>query len=205
MMDQAISALLLDIPNLVVMFHMKLVHAILVLVLGSASTFAQNPDVRELFQVGSYADDARTITCVSGEAGATFEHMVWAYVPDDLGLAYITLRFDFPANLDLATYRPDFNDLVADVIITDFAGGSVEWNMIFTECPSGWVKVFTHEIVILDGELSRIEILSANSMLRDCTFILNDLNVLNELVVNDPDCPTVPTTATTWSDVKSLY
>ncbi len=181
-----------------------MIQMILLLAVGCDIALGQEPLSSNLPQVGGYGDDARAVTCVSGTAGASFEHVVWAWMPGDLGLAYLTLRFDFPANLDLTSY-PVFNDLVMDVIYTDYPGGTVEWNMIFGGCPSGWVKVFSQECVLLDGELSRIGIQAAHSMLRDCNFVLNDVYVLNELVVNDPDCPTVQGTATVWGEVKSLY
>ena len=180
------------------------IYLIVLLFAGLGGASAAAPLSVDNFTVGIYGDDARAVTCVSGPPGSVFEQVVWAWVPDDLGLAYITLRFEFPENLDLSR-RPVFHDLVTNVIYTDYSGGTVEWNMIFDECPSGWIKVFSQEFVLLDEQLSRIGILGANSMLRDCTFVLNDVIVLNELAVNDPDCPTVSAVTTTWSGVKSLY
>jgi hypothetical protein len=59
--------------------------------------------------------------------------------------------------------------------------------------------------VLLDEQLSQIGIRGVHSMVRDCTFVLNDVIVLNELTVNDPDCPTVPTAGNTWGRLKIMY
>ena len=183
---------------------MKTIILIVLVITAFGSASAAEPLSVDKFTVGVYGDDARAVTCVSGPPGSTFEQVVWAWVPDELGLAYITLRFEFPVNLDLGR-RPVFHDLVTDVIFTDYSEGTVEWNIIFDECPSGWIKVFSQEFVLLDEQLCRIGIRGANSMLRDCTFVLNDVIVLNELIVNDPDCPVVPAVTTTWGGIKSTY
>ena len=183
---------------------MKTMTMIVLLLAGIGRTSAAEPPDLTMFAVGVFGDDAREVTCVAGSLGDIFEQVVWAWVPDQLGLAYITLRFDFPDNLDLSR-RPVFHDLVTNVIFTDFTDDTVEWNMLFDECPSGWVRVFSQEFVLLDEQLSRIGIRGVHSMVRDCTFVLNDVTVLNELTVNDPECPTVPTVTTTWSGIKSMY
>ncbi len=183
---------------------MKAICLILLFTTGLGGALAQDPPRTSVFQVGVYGDDARTVTCVSGSAGATFEQVVWAWVPDNLGLSYITLRFAFPPNLDQSR-DPVFNDLVFQVIYTDYVNDTVEWNMLFNGCPSGWVWIFTQECELLDGQLSLIEIQAAHSMIRDCTFVLNDVEVLNQLVLNDPACATVPAATTAWGAVKSLY
>jgi len=156
------------------------------------------------FLVGVYGDENRSITCVTGSPGAQFEQVASVYVPNELGLAYVTLRFDFPANVDLIA-RPLFNDLVSQVVYTDFTDGTVEWNMLFRDCPSGWIQVFSQECVLLDDMPSRIQILGDRSLVRDCTFILHDVAVVNELSLNDPDCPNVPAVASTWGRLKSEY
>jgi hypothetical protein len=183
---------------------MKTIFMIVLLLAACGSSPAAEPLSVDEFTVGVYGDDSRLVTCVSGPPGSTFEQVIWAWVPDELGLAYITLRFEFPENLDLSR-RPVFHDLVTNVIYTDYSQGTVEWNMIFDECPSGWVKVFAQEFVLLDDQLCRIGIRGANSMLRDCSFVLNDVIVLNQLAVNDPDCPTVSAVTVTWSGLKSMY
>ena len=184
-------------------FHFS---AILLVFLLGASGSDSPADSRSVggFLVGLYGDENRSITCVTGSSGATFQQVAWAYVPNELGLAYITLRFDFPANVDLSA-RPVFNDFVNQVIVTDFADGTVEWNMLFEGCPSGWVQVFSQECVLVDDLPSRIQILGDRSMVRDCTFILNGVDVVNELLINDPDCPNVPSATSTWGRLKSLY
>ena len=157
------------------------------------------------FQVGIYADDARSLTCVSGTAGEEFDQILWAYVPENLELAYLTIRFHFPDNLDLSS-RPTFNPQIGTIIFTDYVMNTVEWNMIFTRCPLGWVKVFSQRCVLLDDQPSRIEILSAHSLARDCAFFnLNDVAVVNLFEVNDPECEKVPTAAQGWGTIKALY
>jgi len=165
---------------------------------------AQEPLNPHLFQIGGYANEARSIYCVSGPAGTIFEQYIWAWVPENFGLAYITIRFNFPANLDLSSH-PIFNDLVTDVIYTDYPEGTVEWNMIIADCPSGWVKIFTQEYQMSDEEAAQISILGEFSMMRDCTFILNDVVVMNELLLNDPACPTVPVVDLSWDCFKSYF
>jgi hypothetical protein len=183
---------------------MKTIAIIVLLLGGLGRAMAAEPLPLNVFTVGVFGDDAREVTCVSGLPGDIFEQVAWAWVPDELGLAYITLRFDFPDNLDLSR-RPVFNDLVTNVIYTEFTDETVEWNMIFDECPSGWIRVFTQEFVLLDDQLSQIGIHGVHSMVRDCTFVLNDVIVLNELTINDPDCPMVPTVGNTWGSMKSMY
>jgi hypothetical protein len=172
---------------------------------GSGShALAQDPLNPQLFQVGGYADEDRTLTCVTGAAGTIFEHSLWVWVPENSGLAYITIRFRFPDNIDLNSH-PVFNDLVTGVIYTDYPEGTVEWNMIIADCPSGWFKVFTQECVLLNDELSKLAILGEFSMMRDCTFILNDVVVLNELLLNDPACSGVPVEELSWDCLKSCF
>ncbi len=175
---------------------------LLVLVVSGVS--AAEPVRIESFPVGIYGDDARAVTCVAGPPGTVFQQVAWVYVPDDLGLAYVTLRFDFPTNVDL-TSRPVFHDLVNNVVFTDFVDGTVEWNMLFDDCPSGWIKIFTQDCVILDDEMSLIRVVGNHSLVRDCTFVLNDVNVLNQLSINDPDCQNVAAIPTGWGGVKCRY
>ena len=167
--------------------------------------WAQPPPDPELFWVGTFGDDDRTVTCVSGQPGATFPLALWAWVPDDLGLAYLTLRFDFPDNLDLSAHAA-FHPLISNVIITEYAGGTSEWNLVFGGCPSGWIRVFEQPCVLLDDQPGQITILEAHSMMRECSrFILHELAVLNNLGLNDPDCATVPIRPTGWGAVKARY
>ena len=183
---------------------MKFLLAFLSLLVATGGTPGLAWAQSDRFEVGIYGDDERAIACVTAEVGAVFEQVVWAWVPDELGLAYITLRFDFPENLDF-NIRPVFNDLVSGVIFSDYTGGTVEWNMIFDGCPSGWVKVFSQQCVVLAAEPARIIIQGADSMMRDCDFILNDVLVRNEFTINDPACETVSAVARPWRFVKSMY
>lgn len=173
------------------------VTAILLLAPGGGS-FASG------FRIGIFCDDLRETTCVTGSAGDTFEQVAWAFIPDDLGLAYVTYRFAFPDNVDF-TRRPVFHEQVTSVVFTEFTDGTSEWNMMFTGCPSGWVRVFTQDCVLLDDRPSRIGILGDRSMIRDCPFVLHEVTVLNEIEVNQPDCGTVSATTTTWSRLKTVF
>jgi hypothetical protein len=165
---------------------------------------AQPPPHPGTFYAGIYADIERTVRCVEGAPGTTFEQHVWAWVPEGAGLAYITLRFDFPPNLDL-TARPTFHDLMIELIITDYADGTVEWNMLFGDCPSGWLEVFTQTCMIVDENRAVIRIAGEYSMMRDCGFILHELEVLSDLRVNDPDCEQTPTWTVSWGRIKALF
>lgn len=165
---------------------------------------AAQPEAGNGFLVGIYADQTRSVTCVTGPPGDVFEQTAWVYVPNDRGLAYVTLRLEFPPNIDVGN-RPVFHDLVSHVIFTDFADGTVEWNMLFNDCPSGWIRIFTQECEFLDDQMSTIGILGDRSLARDCTFVLNGVDVVNELSVNDPGCPAVPVATTSWGGLKGSY
>ena len=108
---------------------------IVLFVAGAGDPALGEPSPGEEFLVGVYGDDNRTITCVTGAPGATFELVAWVYVPNELGLAYVTLRFAFPANINQSG-QPVFNDLVLHVVQTDFPDGTAEWNMLFMDCPT---------------------------------------------------------------------
>ena len=178
---------------------------LLILVLASAgNTPAQEPLDPDLFQAGIFGDLDRTVTCVSGQAGDSFRQYFWAWVPDDLGLAYITLRLEIPDNLDLSV-RPTFHPLVTDFILTHYPDGTQEWNMVFSDCPSGWVQVLDQPCVFFDDQPGEINILADHSMMRDCHFVLNDLTVLNNLHLNDPDCDFVQTSVISWGRAKSMF
>ena len=179
--------------------------AVIVILLGGLGLgpFSNTLPAAE-FQVGVFGDDERNVTCVTGPPGAVFEQVAWVQVPNGLGLAYVTLRFDFPTNLDLSS-APVFNELMTRAIMTDFPDGTVEWNMIFAGCPSGWVRLFSQDCELLDDQPSRIGIIDVRSMVRDCTFILNDVVIMNEMKVNTPGCTTVSVDRLTWGGIKSSY
>lgn len=144
------------------------------------------------------------MSCVSGPAGSSFDMFAWVWVPLGEGLTYATLRFDFPGNLGM-TERAVFNDLVIDVIIVDYDDGTVEWTMLFSECPSGWIELFRQNTEILDDSMSEVGIAENNSMMRDCGFVLNGIEVLGGLAVNDPGCAFVPVEPDSWGAVKSMF
>ena len=183
---------------------MKTFSLILLICLLCGGASAQYPALPDEFYAGVYADEARTMSCISGPAGSSFDIFAWAWVPLGKGLTYVTLRFDFPANLDMSD-RALFNDLVIDVIIVDYGDGTVEWTMLFSECPSGWIELFRQRTVILDDAMSGVRIVEDNSMIRDCGFVLNDIEVLGDLAVNDPACAFVPVRTGSWGAVKSIF
>jgi hypothetical protein len=61
---------------------------------------------------------------------------------------------DIPAVYDLGRWRgcsgarPVFNPLVVQFIPADYTDGTQEWNMVFEQCPSGWVQVFTRQWMV---------------------------------------------------------
>ena len=173
-------------------------------ILAFVPLLATAPARAEAYRVGIYGDGDREVSCVSGSVGDSFEQVVWAFVPDDAGLVYLTLRLDFPENISLAR-NAIFHDQVFDVIYTDFAGGTVEWNLFLRECPSGWIEVYRHEFTLLDEESSRIRILGAHSWIRDCGFMLNQVETTSALGVNEANCGTVPTVATDWGVLKTHF
>lgn len=144
------------------------------------------------------------MSCVSGPAGSSFDMYVWGWVPLGEGLTYATLRFDFPGNIEM-TGRAVFNELVIDVIIIDYDDDTVEWTMLFSECPSGWIELFRQKTVILDTSISEVVIVGRNSMMRDCSFVLNDIEALAGLAINDPGCAFVPVESDSWGAVKCLF
>ena len=155
--------------------------------------------------MGVYADPARARDCVIAPAGGTIEPVVWAWIPDDVGLAYVTIRFVFPDNIELLG-RPVLNDLISDIIITEFPDGTSEWNMVFVDCPSGWVNVMTIPCRVRDDKPSRVEVVAARSMARDCTnFVLNGVGVASELAINEPGCGAVEIENRSWAAAKWIY
>lgn len=155
-------------------------------------------------QVGLYGDDARAVACVTGPAGTVLRQVAWAWVPDDLGLAYVTLRLDVPPNLEPRGH-PAFDAAVTRWIVADYPDGTVEWTLLFAGCPSGWIRLWTREFAPLDNLPARFGIRAEHSMIRDCAFVLNEVEVLNELSVNDPRCGLAPADGRTWGVLKRRY
>jgi hypothetical protein len=158
----------------------------------------------EVFRVGLYGGAGRDTLCVNADEGTVFEYSAWVQVPNDRGLRYVTLRLDLPVQCDFTT-RPVFHDLVTDVIFTDFADGTTEWNALFTDCPSGWIRIYTQQVAVLEGGFSLIELVGDRSLARDCDFVLNGVEVANELAVNDPSCEVVAVSGTAWGCFKARY
>ena len=89
--------------------RMKIIFMIAILFAGFGKASAPDIQVGIFGDVGGEID--REITCVSGLPGATFDQVVWVRVPDDLGLAYVTIS-------------PVFHDQDSKVIFTDFVDGT---------------------------------------------------------------------------------
>jgi hypothetical protein len=170
----------------------------------SAIAHAQPPPDPSHFQLGVWTDDTRSSGCVEVSPGVEFTMHAWCWVPDELGLSYVTYRFEFPDNVALKG-PPVLSREVADLIVTEFADGTREWNLIFTGCPSGWVKVFTQDCEALDEQPAVIDIVEDPCWMRDCTFVLNRVRVLGVVGVNDPECGEVSLRETTWGALKGLF
>ena len=171
---------------------------------GIVNARADIPDDPSLFQLGIWAHDARTSNCVEVPPGGNFTIHAWGWVPDDLGLGYITFRLDFPVNVSLVG-APELPREVSDLIVTDFADGTQEWNLLVTGCPSGWVKVFSQECQAVDDQPATIDIVEDPCWMRDCTFVLNTVRVLGGVGIYDPGCGGVAVEATRWGSAKTVY
>ena len=156
------------------------------------------------YSVGGYADESRSTSCVVGPAGSTFQHVVWTFVPGDAGLTYVTFHFQFPSNIELGR-NPVFHEQVTVVNYADYSDDTTEWHVVFNGCPSGWIQVFSQEIVLLDEQPSVIGIRTDGSWVRDCDFVLNEVDIVSQLSVNGPDCEVVATDESGWSTIKSRY
>jgi hypothetical protein len=184
--------------------RMKSAMLILTVTLLCGTLSAQAPPRPDEFFAGIYADGSREMDCISGPAGASFDIFAIGWVPLEAGLNYVTLRIDFPANIELSG-RPALNDLITELIVIDYDDGTSEWTMLFSQCPSGWIELFSQKTVILDPSGSDVTIVGDDSMIRDCDFILNGLGVLGGLAVNDPACEFVSVENTGWGAVKSIF
>jgi hypothetical protein len=125
-------------------------------------------------------------------------------VPDDLGLAYVRLRLDVPPNLEPRGH-PAFDAAVTRWIVVGYPDGTVEWTLLFAGCPSGWIRLWAQEFAPLDEQPARFGIRAEHSMIRDCEFVLNAVDVVNELTVNDPRCGLVPAAGRTWGSLKQRF
>ena len=73
--------------------------------LGAVDVRAQPPSDPGAFYAGIYADSAWSVDCVVGPAGTSFDQFVWVWVPEELGVTYLTFRIVFPTNLDKGRYK----------------------------------------------------------------------------------------------------
>ena len=177
--------------------------AALAIVFAAGSARAQMPPDPDRFCACLYADELMLNGCVSGPAGSAFDLFLFLWVPAGPGLKYVTLRFDFPEVLGLSG-RPHLHALATDLIVVDFIDGTVEWTVLFRQCPGEWVEVFRQECILLGEDLSPVRIVEANSLARDCDFVLDGLIVMNAFLLNDPSCPFVGTDDSSWGAIKGL-
>lgn len=177
---------------------------IITILINACGVSAQLPPNPDHHYAGVYADQTRLYDCISGPAGSGFEQFVWAWIPYDSGLSYITLRFLFPSNVDLSR-RPVFNDLMTQLEVVDYGTGGSEWTVLFAGCPSGWVWIFSQECTFLDTVESSVSITEAFSLARNCLFEIHDIHLLNNLSLNDPGCAFVSVRESTWGAIKSIY
>ena len=101
--------------------------------------------------------------------------------------------------------QPVFNNLVTEVIYTEYPDGSVEWNMVLTGCPGGFIRLFAHRIEVLDTAPARVGIRGADSWIRGCDFELRRVDTTNDLRINGPECSGVAITPGSWSRIKARY
>jgi hypothetical protein len=130
--------------------------------------------------------------------------VAYGWVPGDLGLNYITFRFDFPPGVSLVGSPALHRDAI-DLIVTDFADGTQEWNVLVGGCHSGWVRVFAQDCLVQDAQPAWIGIVRNRCWMRDCDFTLNEVGLLGEIGINDPGCGGVPAAASAWGTVKGLF
>jgi hypothetical protein len=175
-----------------------------VALLWVSDTAAQPPPDPSLFQAGVYADSARTIECVGGPPGTDFRQYVWAWSPAGTGASYLTIRFQFPDNVGFSE-RPVLNDLVTNLIVSDYGIGGVEWNFILSDCPTGWILLFQQDCTILTGDASEIVIAGEFSLARNCGFELEGMSVLNNLQVETEVCKPTSVERSTWGAIKEVY
>lgn len=186
------------------MIHPGCLFPLILLMAGTGPSAPPESAHTPVFLVGLFGAEGREATSFCGPPAATFEQTAWVFVPNDLGLAYVTLRLDFPSNIELAP-RTVFHELVSQVIYTDYPLGTVEWNMVFNDCPSGWIRIFSQDITLLDDQPSRIGLLGQHSLARDCNFLLHGVTVSHELEVNEPGCEVVQESGLTWGALKSRF
>lgn len=164
---------------------------------------AQLPPDPDLFYSGVWADEARSLRYACSGTDTIIEICVWAWVPFDEGLNYITLRMIYPPAIFEGS-RPVFGEFFSELIVVDYGSGGKEWTLIFDQCPSQWVLVFMQPAAFSGVEETSISITGNHSLARDCGFVLRDMNVLNNLSINGPSCDIVSTDDATWGAVKRL-
>ncbi|MBU8922722.1 MAG: hypothetical protein KOO63_12965 [Bacteroidales bacterium] len=144
------------------------------------------------------------MTNICSESDTIIVLYVLAWVPQDAGLNYITLRMVYPPEI-FEKSRPEFSEFFSELIVVDYGNGGIEWTLLFSQCPSQWVLVFKQAVTVSGMEEEAVSITGINSLARDCDFVLHGMNVLNNMSINGPSCDVVSTCNTTWGAIKSMY
>lgn len=162
------------------------------------------PSRAAAWRAAVFVSDAVDSTCVHAAAGDSFEQVVWAEAPHQSGLVYVTLRFDFPAALDFRA-APEFEDVVLELVQTPYPDGTVEWNLVLRDCPSGWVRLFRQRVTVLRTDACTVAVHGGDSWIRDCGFTLHRVDVTSELAVNEPGCGSVAAGRRSWGSLKAVH
>jgi hypothetical protein len=174
-----------------------------VISLSICESSAQLPINQDLLYSGVWADESRSSGTTCSESDTIIDIFIWAWVPQDAGLNYITLRMIYPPGIFEGS-RPEFNEFFSELIIVDYGSGGKEWTLLFNQCPSQWVLLFRQAVTVSGtGEIS-ISITGEHSLARDCDFVLQNMNVLNNMSINGPSCDVVSTDQATWGTIKRL-
>ena len=157
------------------------------------------PSTAAAFRAGVFADTPDS-SCVADPGG--FEQLAWVWT--SAGMVYVTLRIDFPDNLESRS-EPVFDSRVIEFVMTDYPDGSEEWHMVLEDCPGGWVQVFRQRVTLIDDQPSTVRIRGGDSWIRDCSFVLHRPEVIGDLGLNEAGCGSVSTLDRGWSGLKTVY
>ena len=154
-------------------------------------------------RLGLWADPARTAVCVTVAPGELFTWEAFAAPAAGQGLAYATFRLRIPPTVTLVG-RPRLTAAASELIATPFADGTLEWNVIVTGCPADWTHVFSQDARVAGPDPAVLEIVAGDSLVRDCRFVLEGIEVAAVVRVNDPGCP-VGAPGPCWGTLKSRF
>lgn len=182
----------------------RLKAVVLMLALAANTASSQTPPSPDIFHLGVYADSARTLECVEGTPASTFRLHVYVWVPEGPGGNYITVRMSLPESVGL-TGRLTTGASVANVIVTDYGNGGEEWNFFLSDCPHGWILLAWQDSEVLYQESAEVAISGQFSLARNCDFVFEDIDVINNLGVGTGACASIPVSHTSWGIVKAAY